>query len=254
MLWRSNGLIKKCLKRLKRGLWYNFLTKQPSIWVDSKTNTLLSSIQVHQIKTKTKNQKKKKKTFQQTLTWAQLLDASKGRSEDRYKLDSMRWIMELNIKRAFKRSTIKRSPIVIIAKMMTTMTIVMMKTKTNHTNHKKSYNNERWWTCKSNSDLLSFKRYKIAKKSSVSTSVSRRILWGLPSTDCPSPPKTTPIIKTMTTQRILRNNIFSIWTATQKSPLQAVKNTSLISPKLLHQSHSWKHQEHKSKKAKNINK
>ena len=88
-----------------------------------------------------------------------------------------------------------------------------------------------WITSNSNSDLLSFKRYKRAKKSSVSKSVSKRIRrgWGrgLPSMVCKLA-KTSKRSTIKTTQKFFFNTILSVFNHNPEkyvlSKLQKVSN------------------------------
>lgn len=69
-------------------------------------------------------------------------------------------------------------------------------------------------TSRWNSDVLSFKRYSRANKSSVSTSVSKRILRGFPSTIFTQAPD--KMINTKATQNIIENILWSIYKSGQK--------------------------------------
>jgi uncharacterized protein YktA (UPF0223 family) len=92
-------------------------------------------------------------------------------------------------------------------------------------------------TSNSNSDLLSFKRYKRAKKSSVSTSVSKRIRCGFPpSVHRLALASSRTLINTTTAKRYLRN-IFSLFQS-QSSKSLPPKNYRKY--KLLHPFHTLK--------------
>lgn len=87
--------------------------------------------------------------------------------------------------------------------------------------HIKKIYHELTWT--SNSDLFCFKRYKRAKKSSVSTSVSNRIRCVRPFTVYRLSP-TTPMINNTINQKFLSGNILMASITTQNPLLQKRSN------------------------------